>query len=421
MAVTAATPRPARSADEQDFVQLAVSRLQPGAVLTSPIFDARPGRRQFLLAAGQQLTEAQLETLRTRGVSQVLVSKSDLRSICPDYGATREAPPAAEPVEAMPTGWKRTPASFCHELHPVSGLPDRVTVTRFQDSMTDSLNTADYALERMVQESTVEPQEILRVSVQGLHRLLEDIDLYVTQGIQPVDDHYPTRQSVQTAMLASAMGTVMGLSRPELLDLSLGCLLHDAGLLTLPRAIAHPRAEMTLSEKLDYMKHPLIVANLLESQAQVSQGAKMVAVQMHERLDGSGFPKQQRAPLIHPLARIAGVADAYLSMVSPGPVDPGISPHRAIEQILQETRKGLFDPGASRALLHTVSLFPLGSTVRLQDGRVGRVIRSNRENYTRPVIQVVTRTESGQQSELIDLSQRPEVEIASAGPALKIM
>jgi HD-GYP domain-containing protein (c-di-GMP phosphodiesterase class II) len=147
----------------------------------------------------------------------------------------------------------------------------------------------------------------------------------------------------------------------------------------------------------------------------------MVAVQMHERLDGSGFPKQQRAPQIHPLARIAGVADTYLSLVSPGPADPGVSPHRAIEQILQDTRQGLFDPGASRALLHAVSLFPLGSTVRLQDGRVGRVIRSNRENYARPVIQVVTRTESGQQSELIDLSQRPEVEIASAGPSLKTM
>ncbi len=421
MAVTAATPRPARPAGEQDFVQLPVSRLQPGAVLTSPIFDARPGRRQFLLAAGQQLTETQLETLKSRGVGQVLVNKADLRNICPDYGATREALAAAEPVEAVPAGWKRTPDSLWNELHPVSGLPDRVTVTRFQESFADSLSTTDCTLERMVQESTVEPQEILRVSVQGLHRLLEDIDLYVTQGIQPVDDHYPTRQSVQTAMLASAMGTVMGLARPELLDLSLGCLLHDAGLLTLPRAIAHPRAEMTLSEKLEYMKHPVYVANILNSQPHVSQGAKMVAVQMHERLDGSGFPKQQRAALIHPLARIAGVADTYLSMVSPGPADPGISPHRAIEQILQDTRKGLFDPGASRALLHAVSLFPLGSTVRLQDGRVGRVIRSNRENYTRPVIQVVTRTESGQQSELIDLSQRPEVEIASAGPALKTM
>lgn len=422
MAVTAANPRTGRSADEQDFVELGLHRLQPGAVLQSPIFDARPGRRQFLLAAGQELTSTQLESLKNRGVAQVMVSRADLKALgIADVAELRPAPVEREPVEAVPTGWKRTPESFFHELKPVSGVPDRETVTRFQEAFHDSLNITDQIFDRMLKDSTVRSQDVLRISVDSLHRLIEDIDLYVAQGIQPVDDHYPTRQSVQTAMLASAMGTVMGLSQKELLDLSFGCLLHDAGLLLLPKSITHPRADMTSADRLDYMKHPLVVEQMLSSQPSISPVARLVAAQMHERLDGSGFPKQQRGPQIHPLSRIAGVADSYLAMVSPGPVDPGVSPHRAIEQILQDTRRGLYDPASSRALLHAVSLFPLGSTVRLQDGRVGRVIRSNRENYSRPVIQVVNRTEHGQQVEVIDLSQQPEIEIASAGPSLKTM
>ncbi len=41
----------------------------------------------------------------------------------------------------------------------------------------------------------------------------------------------------------------------------------------------------------------------------------------------------------------------------------------------------------SRALLHTTSLFPIGSFVELSDGRIGRVFRSNGATYDRPVVE----------------------------------
>ena len=96
-----------------------------------------------------------------------------------------------------------------------------------------------------------------------------------------------------------------------------------------------------------------------------------------------------------------------------------IEEHRLIEQehlriILLDTKNGLFDPEVVRGLLQTVSLFPIGSYVRLNDGRTGKVIRASDQFYDRPIIEVVKSGDPSHQSGVVNLAAQDEVKITGA-------
>lgn len=115
---------------------------------------------------------------------------------------------------------------------------------------------------------------------------------------------------------------------------------------------------------------------------------------------------------MHPLSRIAAVADCYVAMISPRLYRRAHTPYRTIEYMLHETRKGRFDQASMRALLSVVSLFPIGSLVELSDGRIARVIRANRDDYVRPIVEILLTATWPTPVEIVDLKDSPETKIA---------
>ena len=158
--------------------------------------------------------------------------------------------------------------------------------------------------------------------------------------------------------------------------------------------------------------HPLHTFDMMaEHLNAVPLASRMVAYQIHERCNGSGYPRGRRTGLIHEAAKVAAVADVYIALVSPRPHRPGLMPYYAVEHLLYGVRDGLFDSSTVRALLKTVSLFPIGSCVELSDGRVGRVLRSDPADYTRPVIETWRTGELDAPPEILDLVTEPGLRV----------
>lgn len=67
---------------------------------------------------------------------------------------------------------------------------------------------------------------------------------------------------------------------------------------------------------------------------------------MHERPDGSGYPRRRKKDQIHFLSRVAAVADMYVALATPRPHRPGILPHAAIQTITQAGGQGRLDQAA---------------------------------------------------------------------------
>ncbi|HEX4150561.1 MAG TPA: HD domain-containing phosphohydrolase, partial [Pirellulales bacterium] len=144
----------------------------------------------------------------------------------------------------------------------------------------------------------------------------------------------------------------------------------------------------------------------------------LIAYQIHERCDGSGYPRRRQVATIHPLARIAAVADVFVALISPRAYRPALMPYYAMEYLLRGAAQGVFDLEAVRGLLTAVSLFPLGSHVMLSDGRTGKVLRSNRAAYNRPILSVAGSAGQPLGSVIVDLNQPDcELHVVRAVPA----
>ena len=246
------------------------------------------------------------------------------------------------------------------------------------------------------------------------NQLAKDRDSAVALAAQPLYDSYPVRHSVQSSLLSMALGIESGLPEDETLALGLGALVHDVGMLLMPARLIGAEA-ITDRDRRELVRHPQHAVAALEQSAQAHAESRQVAAQIHERLDGSGYPLGLLGGDIHRLSRLAMVADTFLAMIAPRPYRPPHEPYRAVEELLFAARRGRFDPAAVRTLLRVVSLFPVGSCVWLSDGRVARVQRSNRHAVDRPVVVALDLERDPPTLNVIDLALHPELAIVGVG------
>lgn len=136
-------------------------------------------------------------------------------------------------------------------------------------------------------------------------------------------------------------------------------------------------------------KHPLYTLDLLEPLAQVSPVVRYAATQVHESPDGSGYPRGLTKAEIHPFAHILHTVDAYITLTAKTHGRRAYLSYDVIVYLLHQVKLERMEQQSMRAFLHVVSLFPLGSHVRLSDGSEAPVIRRNAQQYSAPIVQRV--------------------------------
>ena len=100
-------------------------------------------------------------------------------------------------------------------------------------------------------------------------------------------------------------------------------------------------------------------------------------------------------------------------MISERPGFDARAPYIAVKWLLYEAHAGRLDSDVLRAFLDCMSLFPVGSQVRLSTGSVARVLRANGSLHTRPV--VLPLDSDGVESDVeLDLAATDTVQVASA-------
>jgi putative two-component system response regulator len=121
--------------------------------------------------------------------------------------------------------------------------------------------------------------------------------------------------------------------------------LHDVGKIGIPDKILLKPAKFTDEEFEQMKKHSQIGADILEGNDNfpILKYGKIIALEHHEKYDGSGYPYGKKGEEIHKFARIVAIADVFDALLSPRVYKKAMSLEKAIS-IMKEGRGKHFDP-----------------------------------------------------------------------------
>ena len=140
------------------------------------------------------------------------------------------------------------------------------------------------------------------------------------------------------------LGRGMGLTQSEVQLISAACQLHDIGKVGLPEVLLLQQGQYTETELQKIKRHTTIGAEILSnSNSPLLQAAETIALNHHERWDGSGYPHGLVEDQIPMSARLCAVADVFDALTTPRPYKKEISAEDASRLIIGASGS-LFDP-----------------------------------------------------------------------------
>jgi HD-GYP domain-containing protein (c-di-GMP phosphodiesterase class II) len=186
---------------------------------------------------------------------------------------------------------------------------------------------------------------------QTLGRLRKAIGATIQVLVSAIEtrDPYTAGHQLRSADLARAIATEMGLSQDTIEAIRMAGPIHDIGKLSIPAEILSKPTKLTNIEFSLIKEHARTGYGMLKDVESPWPLAEII-YQHHERMDGSGYPRNLKGDDILIEARILAVADVVESMASHRPYRPALGLNTALEEI--ENNKGtLYDADAVDACL----------------------------------------------------------------------
>lgn len=201
-------------------------------------------------------------------------------------------------------------------------------------------------------------------------------------------------------------GISLGYQKDRLIKLGIAAVVFDISMVDymdlaeLPRKLTQEELKIIFSHvdksaaifhATKYMDSPQDVVNII--------------LQHHERLDGTGYPKNLSFSQISEGALLISVADVFDALTHKRAYRPEFLAFDAVKEILN--KKSQFDARAIKALLDNVTIYPTGSWVQLNNDDMAKVVALHSGYPLRPSVQICYDVQLREYSEkkIIDLTK----------------
>ncbi|KUP26349.1 HD-GYP domain-containing protein [Paenibacillus sp. DMB5] len=241
--------------------------------------------------------------------------------------------------------------------------------------------------------------DILQPTLQALDKHKDVVTLLM---LLDREDNYTYNHSLQVGMLSYYIASWLGYSKQECYEIARAGYLIDIGNCQIPPSILQKPGKLTPQEYEEVKLHTLYGNEIIRSSMDHPFTA-LIALQHHERDDGTGYPNNLTKSEIHPYAQIAAVADTYSAMTS----QRAYQSKQEFISVLRELNSLSFGKlNGSHVQAFIQHLMPnfINKKVLLSTGDKGVIIMNNPLDVFRPLVQI--------ESKFVDLSRERHITVA---------
>jgi len=209
--------------------------------------------------------------------------------------------------------------------------------------------------------------------------------------------NYLVNHSVRSTILSLVLGSQLKLPPHRLIELGVSCVVHEIGMVRLPPQLYMANRQLTQAEFKSITAHPILGYNILKEK-QFPPTICLAALEHHERMNGTGYPRALAGDKISLYSRIIAVACSYDAVTGFRPFKEAREGYAGMVDILKNEGKQ-YDDIVIKALVYSLSIFPIGTYVLLTNAKAAQVVDVNPDNPRYPVVLVLgSRTPDGKET-----------------------
>ena len=218
--------------------------------------------------------------------------------------------------------------------------------------------------------------------------------LRITPSAEARSKNFLVIHSMRSTVLAITVGLELHMALSKLIELGISCILHEIGMLRLPPQLYMTDRPLTAAEKAQIMTHPHTGFNILKD-LEFPLSILLGVLEHHEKENGLGYPRHLPGNKITTYAKIISVACSFEAITAPREYKSERTTFDAMVEMLKNPN-GQYDSTVIKALLYSLSLYPIGAYVCLQNGKIGIVTDVSPNNPKNPIVQLANeRNEDG--------------------------
>jgi response regulator RpfG family c-di-GMP phosphodiesterase len=243
--------------------------------------------------------------------------------------------------------------------------------------------------------------------------IIDALELNIAQRVQQIRHIHEdlgslVQKSIMMMLYTIKVGRRLKLRDNELHEHILAAMLHHIGMAQISSELRHKKERLSQSEFETIRQAPQYGETFLKECGITNSCILQAVAESSERYDGSG-PKGLSGSEIPWSARLTGVISMFEALIHYRPYRTRLLPRDAIREIVKNHKKS-FDPDMLKALIESISLYPIGTYVELNTGEIGLVVRVHPRLPLRPVVDVRMDTQGNPiPPRQVDLKERPNI------------
>ena len=360
-----------------------ISTLRAGITYTS---DLMVDSSFLILPKTAEMTDELIKALRQWGFEDV-ISEGSI-SLGGDIGVSKEAEEENEQQkEKIGVNVKK---AIEDSKHSAVGNSDAARMELVHSVYEEYMNYIESVFTHYATHKEIDQDE-LADTVQDLCIFIKEHKRYILRvnaTIEVENRNFLIIHTMRTTVLCLAIALQLHLNLSKMIELGVTSILHEIGMLRLPPQLYMSSRKLSVREKAQISKHTLLGYTIIKD-LNFGLSIQLGVLEHHEKENGTGYPRRLTGEKISSNAKIIAVACTYEAISSPRSYKDEKSTFDALLELIQN-KEHAYDGSVIKALLYTVSLYPIGTFVYLSNRKVAEVIDTIPDNPKTPIVQLLT-------------------------------